>query len=161
MKQMKMQQSIVDDDFWTPLDLYERLCKLYNIKPELDVAASQQNTKCDNFLTNALFEEWYTLVGGGHNIRLVDVWCNPPHSLTEEFIRRADSQHKKYNINIMMIVPSNTESTKVWSELIENDHYDLVENHRVEGRPRFLQHGNTKTKFSSRNAYRVLIWRSH
>jgi len=151
MKQMKMQQSIVDDDFWTPIELYERLCKLYDIHPVLDVAASEINKKCDLFLDNALFQEWNVPTGFA-------VWCNPPHSMTEEFIRRADSQHKKYGIIIMMIVPSNTESAKVWSELIENDYEDLVENHRVEGRPRFLQHGNTKTKFSSRNAYRVLIW---
>jgi phage N-6-adenine-methyltransferase len=157
IKQMKMQQSTVDDDFWTPIELYERLCKLYDINPELDVAANSMNTKCDQYLTNALFEEWIT--NTTRNIIIVDVWCNPPHSLTEEFIRRADSQHKKYNMNIMMIVPSNTESTKVWSEIIEDDYKDLVENHRVESRLRFLQHGNTKTKFSSRNAYRVLIWR--
>jgi phage N-6-adenine-methyltransferase len=155
---MKMRQSIIDDDFWTPLELYERLCKLYDIHPKLDVAASSKNTKCEAWLENAMFEEWIIPLPNG--LFVSEVWCNPPHSMTEEFIRRADSQHKKYNINIMMIVPSNTESTKVWSELIENDYEDLVENHRVEGRPRFLQHGNTKTKFSSRNAYRVLIWRS-
>lgn len=155
MKQeMKMRQSIIDDDFWTPIDLYQRLCKLYSLNPQLDVAATIINKKCSFFLDNALFQEWILQDGSR-----VDIWCNPPHSMTEEFIRRADSQYRKYNLNIIMIVPSNTESTKVWSDLIETDYSDIVENHRVEGRPRFLQHGNTKTKFSSRNAYRVLIWR--
>jgi len=156
IQQMKMRQSIVDDEFWTKIEDYERLCKIYCLNPELDVAANKENTKCKNWIdkeSNALFTEW-TSFGC-----VVDVWCNPPHSMTEEFIRRADSQHKKYNMNIMMIVPSNTESTKVWSELIEDDYADLVENHRIEGRPRFLKHGFKKTKFSSRNAYRVIIWR--
>lgn len=149
-----MRQSIVDDEFWTPIELYERLCKLYQINPELDAAANEQNKKCKEFLTNALYEEW-TLKDG----MIVDVWQNPPHSLTEEMIRRADIQHKKWNMNIMMIVPTNVESSQVWTDIIEDDYLDKVENHRVHKRPRFLKHGFKKTKFASRNAYRVIIWR--
>lgn len=158
MQEFKMRQSIVDDEFWTPIELYDKLCKLYKITPELDAAANNENSKCEgNYLTNALFEEW--ILNTTQNIQPVDVWCNPPHSLTEEFIRRADSQHKKYNINIMMIVPTNVESSQVWTDIIEDDYNDKVENHRVYKRPRFLKHGFKKTKFSSRNAYRVIIWR--
>lgn len=154
---MKMQQSIVDDEFWTPIELYERLCKLYKIEPELDAAANEQNKKCDRFLDNAMFQEW--VIDNNGYFKRVDVWCNPPHSKTEEFIRRANTQHEKYNINIMMIVPTNVESSQVWTDIVEDDYVDKVENHRVFKRPKFLKHGFKKTKFSSRNAYRVIIWR--
>lgn len=153
---MKMQQSIVDDEFWTQIKDYERFCNNYKIKPELDAAANAQNSKCgENFLTNALFEEW-TLKDG----TVVDVWCNPPHSMTPEFIRRADNQHKKYNMNILMIIPTNTESSEVFHEVIEDEFVCKVENHPIRKRLRFLKHGFKKTKFSSRNAYRAIIWRA-
>lgn len=139
-----MRQSIIDDEFWTPKDLYDKLCGLYNIQPTLDAAANSQNTKCDMFLTNALFQEW----GEYHQ-----VWCNPPHSKTLEFIERAENQHKKYGIRIIMIVPANVISTKIWHRYIENKR----EYHAVEGRPKFLKHGKP-SKFPSRNSYIVILW---
>lgn len=155
IQQMKMQQSIVDDEFWTQIELKERLCKNYKINPKLDAAANEQNKKCDEFLDNALFQEW-TLKDG----TVVDVWCNPPHSMTEEFIRRADAQYRKYNMNILMIFPTNVESSIAFHEIIEDELTVKVENHPIFKRPRFLKHGFKKTKFSSRNAYRAIIWRS-
>lgn len=145
---MKMRQSITDDEFWTPKSLYEGLCKKYEMMPMLDAAATAGNTKCEFFLKDALHEEWLA-----HNCSTT-VWCNPPHSKTEKFIKRAESQHLRYNINIMMIVPANVLSTKVWHKLIEGKR----EYHAIEGRPKFLKHG-VPSKFPSRNAYVVILWR--
>ena len=148
MKQkLKMKQSIVDDEFWTPKSLYDDICKKYNIYPLLDAAANPDNSKCLHHLSDALHQEWFAYGA------ICDVWCNPPHSKTEEFIRRAEIQHIKYGMRIMMIVPANILSTKVWHELIE----DKREYHAIEGRPKFLKHG-VPSKFPSRNAYVIILW---
>lgn len=142
-----------EDSYETPPSLYSRLCAEYGVRPQLDTAAKDYNTKCLNYLTDALHQEW-TING-----RPVDVWCNPPHSMNEQFVRRADQQHKKHHCTILMIIPTNCQSAQFWHEIIENESQCFVENHPVLGRPRFLKHGR-KTKDASRNAYRVIIWRN-
>ena len=146
---MKMRQSIEDDEFWTPMDVYEKLCSMYQVNPKLDAAANDDNKKCDFYLTNAIFEEW-TLPCQ----EVVDVWCNPPHTLTLQVITRAHYQYQKYGMNIMMIVPANVMSTEVWHKYVENQ----VEYHGIEGRIRFRKHG-LQSEFPSRNAYVVILWR--
>lgn len=150
-----MRQSIIDDEFWTPKSLYDDLCKKYSVLPLIDVAANADNSKCRFHLYDALHQEW-VLDDDENKIKTeyyCDIWCNPPHTKTEEFIRRAESQHLKHGITIMMIVPANVLSTKVWHQLIENKR----EYHAIEGRPKFLKHG-VPSKFPSRNAYVVILW---
>ena len=143
IQKMKMKQSIKDDEFETPTDLYERLCNLYSIKPLLDVAANDSNTKCEYHLKDGLHDEWH-----------FDSWCNPPHTKTLHFIQRAEAQHIKHNINILMIVPANTISTQAWHRYIE----DKREYHAIYQRPTFWKNGR-RSKFPSRNAYICIVWR--
>jgi len=140
-----------EDEYETPQELYEKLCQKYQINPLLDAAANANNTKCQFFLGDALHTQW-TL--GDKYPEIVDVWCNPPHSRTEEFVKRADNQWQKYNINIIMIIPANTMSSNFWHECIEG----ITEYHAIKGRPTFLKNGKP-TKFNSRNAYVCVIWR--
>lgn len=139
-----------EDSYETNPKLIEFFEAVYDLDFWLDAAATAENTICPNWLNDALHQEWDC---EGH-----DVWCNPPHSLNEEFVRRADLQHKKYNINICMLIPANTISTDYYKELIEDYQQVFVENHPVQPRPAFLKDGK-KTKFGSRNAYQVIIWR--
>lgn len=149
-----------EDSYETPMDMFERLQSQYGMKFELDVATNSQpneyyNSKCYHHLDNAMFQEWVI-----ENWKVKeDVWCNPPHSMNEEFIRRADAQHKKHNINIVMIVPANVVGTKTWHELIETETKCMVENHPLKGRPKFLKLGR-KTKHPSRNSYVIIVWRA-
>src|SRR3989304_5372198 len=83
-----------EDSYETDPKLIERFQKQYNLNFQLDAAARKNNSVCNLFLEDALHQEW------GMSF---DVWCNPPHSKNEEFIKRADAQHKKHNINICMI----------------------------------------------------------
>lgn len=119
---------------------------MYGVKPKMDVAADCLNTKCEMFITrkeNALLRRWYW-----------DSWCNPPHSKTEDFVRKALGEWMEFNNNIIMIIPTNTMSSNFWHECIEN----IAEYHAVRGRPRFLKNGRP-AKFNSRNAYVCVIWR--
>ena len=138
--------------------LFKRMEKNYNLQFELDAAAKDYNTKCFRFLDDALHQEWHNFKADGIEKDFVDVWCNHPHSLNEEFIKRADSQHKEYNINICMIIPTNCQSMPTWHNLIESETELITENHPILKRPRFFKNGK-KTKHPSRNAYRVIIWR--
>ena len=144
-----------EDSYETDPELFKKIKSQYNLNFQLDAAAKHYNTKCLYFLGDALHQEW-TL--GDHKPELVDVWCNPPHSLNKEFIKRADAQHKKYNINICMIVPANCQSMPTWHKLIESETQTITENHPIKGRPTFFKLGR-KTKFPSRNAYHIIIWR--
>lgn len=152
LKKFDDQEDPDEDSYETPPALLERMAKYYSLNFELDAAATKENKVCEFYLDNALHQEWATPVFH------LDVWCNHPHSLNEEFIRRADAQHKKHNINICMIIPTNCQSAAFWHEIIENETEVFVENHPVDGRPHFLKNGK-KTKYRSRNAYRVIIWR--
>ena len=105
-----------EDSYETDPKLIYKFEKQYGLAFELDAAATEKNAKCDWFLNDALHQEWTR--DGGYK---VDVWCNPPHSLNEEFIKRADAQHKKHNINICMIVPTNCQSMPTWHKLIESE----------------------------------------
>ncbi len=142
-----------EDSYETPPELFERLELQYNMDFDLDTAAKEYNTKCDYYLDNSMFQEWVRDRG-----YRVDVWCNPPHSMNEEFIRRAEAQYLKHNINIVMIVPANVIGTKTWHELIENELKTFRENHPIKGRPKFQKNGKN-TKHPSRNSYTVIVWR--
>lgn len=144
-----------EDSYETDPKLFERMEKNYNLHFDLDAAAKDYNTKCLRFLDDALHQEWLALDPIGKS---VDVWCNHPHSLNEEFINRADAQHKKHNINICMIIPTNCQSMTTWHKLIESETKIITENHPLLKRPTFFKRGR-KTSFPSRNAYRVIIWR--
>ena len=135
-----------EDEYETPLNLFETLCFVYEIAPKLDVCATSQNKKCNIFFHkhyDALRYSW-----------IYDTWCNPPHSRTEDFVRNAYQQWLNHNINIIMIIPTNTMSSLFWHDCIEG----IAEFHAIKGRIRFLQNGKP-AKYSSRNAYVCVIWR--
>ena len=139
-----------DEDSYESQDkLLERMENNYELKFELDAAAKDYNSKCrENYLDDALHQEW--LVNG----KPVDVWCNPPHSKTKEFVKKAFEQWDRYNINIMMIIPANSICTKYADKYI----IDSAEYHPIIGRPRFLRDGEL-SEYPSRNSYFVVIWR--
>ena len=133
-----------DDEFETPTELYLKLCNKYNIFPKLDVAANETNKLCDKFCIDGLRESWSE-----------DVWCNPPHSKTGKFVEKAYNEWGFGNINILMIIPANTVSSKFWHKYIEG----IAEYHaQPQGRIRFNKN-KKPTAFQARTAYMVVVWR--
>ena len=132
-----------EDEYETPRELYKSLCEKYNIFPKLDVCADSNNSKCGLHLEDAFHKDWY-----------YDSWCNPPHSKTEDFVKRANTQWLNHNINILMIVPANSICTHYFEYIVEK----VVEIHPIFGRPQFLRYGKI-SKYPSRNSYFVVIWR--
>lgn len=137
------------DDYWeTPNELFRELCKKFKVTPVLDVACTLKNGMC---------KDGYYKDRGMDGLSLPwkkTIWCNPPHSQTESWVRKAFVEWNKHNTTIMMILPTNTMSSNFWHEYIEGK----AEYHPLEGRIRFLQDGKP-SKYPSRNAYVCIIWR--
>ncbi len=137
-----------EDEYETPNNVYEYLVLKYNIKPELDVCATNLNRKCAAFYNkenDGLKNEW-----------VFDVWCNPPHSKTEAFVKKAYSEWNKHNINILMIVPANAIGAHYFDPIFA--HGPEIQYYRYSGRIRFLQNGKPAPS-SSRNGYFAVIMR--
>jgi hypothetical protein len=150
-----------DDEYETPIELYYELCRKYEIDPMLDVATNSINGhfngKCrDNFTPefDALKHDWHPTQTV---YKQYDVWCNPPHSLTEEFVLKADEQWKKLNINILMIVPANAICAHYFDPILSGSPIH-ASYHRIPGRPVFLRDGKPAPN-SSRNSYFAVVWR--
>ena len=136
----------LSDEYETPHKLFSDICKKYEIVPMIDVCANVDNKKCSDFfnvVSDGLTCSW-----------TVDVWCNPPHSITGKFVKKAYEEWRENNINIIMIIPANTCSSKYWHKYIE----DNAEYHAIKGRIRFLYNGKP-SEFMSRNAYMCIIFR--
>jgi len=136
----------LSDEWETPKELYNYLCLKYKIHPQMDVAATRENSKCKYSLVkenSALEIDW-----------IYESWCNPPHSLNEEFVKKAYNEWAKHNITIMMILPANSLCTNYAEHWIE----PYTEYHPINRRfCKFLYQGEEKD--SSRNGYFVVIWR--
>lgn len=156
LHQRKRSESSLNDNYWTPDDVYELLCEQNDIEPLLDVACTEENKKCTKGLSDSLGRDW--VINHLHPT-IVDVWCNPPNSKLGEFIRKAFEQYDKWGMKIMMIVPANAVSSKAWWESIEDpkDAGEDIFYKPIKGRIKFLENGK-KTKYSARNAYMVVIW---
>ena len=99
-------------------------------------------------LDDSLNKDW---LYWDHQFR--DIWCNPPHSETEKWVRKACEEWAKLNQNIMMILPANSMCTNYAQECIEPH----AEYHPINRKfCKFLIDGEEKD--SSRNGYFVVIW---
>lgn len=152
----------LSDEWETPQDLFEKLCERFDIHPQLDVAATFYNRKCEYYipddhygssLNDEIPVEW--LRGN----KKLDVWCNPPNSKTKAFVLKAHKQWLRHNINIMMLVPCGVISRKyfrrIWDVFVEPKLG--VEVHPVD-RPSFI-HPEQEKRQNAMKDYIVIIWR--
>lgn len=158
LHQRKRSESSISDEWETPQDLFESLCRKHKIIPQLDAAATYKNKLCQFYFDknhDALEGNWCVLNNWEWNKMWADVWCNPPNSLTQKFIEKAWQQWKNHNINIIMLIPINATVTKNGEKYIWNE--ESVEIHPVLPTPRFIYKGEQMD--SSRNRYCVVIFR--
>lgn len=144
LHQRPRSKASLSDEYETPVSLFNELCTKYQQCPQTDAAANEKNTKCGAFLTD---------IATLGDVDRGDIWCNPPHSMNGYCVKLCHDYWKKWNRNVMMILPTNTMSSIYWHELIENKgHY-----HPIKGRIKFLVNGE-QSKHQSRNAYCVVVW---
>jgi len=150
LHQRKRSEASLSDEYETPNHIIAELSKRHGVFPQMDVACNDNNCKTKYRLPNisSLDVNW-------NNCYNSDVWCNPPHSLTKEFVIKADEQWKKHNLNIMMIIPANSITTKYFEKVSDN-----VEIYPIFGRITFLVDGKP-SPYPARNGYFCVIWRNN
>lgn len=113
-------------DIWgTPPELFDKLNKVFNFT--LDPAANAENAKCPKFYTeadNGLVQDWADEV----------VFCNPPYSNIQEWIRKARFSNAK---SVVMLIPARVE-TAYWFEHIWNKADEVL---LIKGRLKFVSEG--------------------
>jgi len=125
----------VNDEWETPLDIFQQGIKRTGIIPELDVCCTKQNTKCISYFTkegNGLYLEW-----------IRDWFCNPPYSEVDKWIERANNQSMKHKTNGFMLIfhKSDTKWYHKYIYNIETESY-LHKIYPIKGRVNFLLNGN-------------------
>jgi len=130
MTKAQTHQVIVNEnDSWeTPPDKLEEAMIKYDVNPVIDVCASFENKKFKRYFSphvNALNQEWTE-----------DFFMNPPYSEITLWMKKAWEEHKKYNVNALILVFAKT-SVKWWHEYVEGK----GEVHFQKGRIRFLLNG--------------------
>lgn len=101
------------EDWETPQDFYDRLNAKYHF--EWDLAASDDNAKCDNYFTrddNSLEQDWEGLSG--------NLFLNPPYGRELKlWVKKAATTGLKDKQNLVMLIPSRTD-TSYWHDYIFN-----------------------------------------
>jgi len=87
------------DEWETPKYLFEKLNAQYNFT--LDLAATDQNHKCEKYFTkeiDGLKQDWTGVC-----------WCNPPYSNISAWVKKAYKEAQKGNV-IVMLIPARTDT---------------------------------------------------
>ncbi len=96
----------------TPPDLFDKLNDEFNFT--VDVAADETNHKCAFYFSrggdggDGLESSW-------DNLR---VWCNPPYSDIESWVRKA---WREQNPLTVMLIPNDRTEQAWWQDLIESE----------------------------------------
>jgi len=141
------------DEWETPQEVYDYIVNELSFIPEIDVCAEYGNNKCSKFYSkeeDGLSHEWKTW----------NVWCNPPHSQTGKWVKYANEQWRKYNTNIVMLIPANTMGSIYFHKFVECETKTVrygVRYFPLLGRIRFLQNGKP-SEHKSRNSYIVVVF---
>lgn len=121
----------------------------------LDVAAAPHNTKCDRFFTkeqNGLAQSWAN----------EQIWCNPPFSDIEPWVRKAWREFEDTR-GIVMILPANRTEQTWWQKLVEprRDRGSGLTVEFLPGRMRFLYPGQERIGPNERPPFGccLLIWK--
>ena len=111
------------DEWATPQDTFDSLHREFDF--QLDAAASHENTKCEQFMSqdmDALRLDWYEAAASVRWPAAVDavdppsVWLNPPYSKCREFVAKAAEEARK-GCAVVCLVPSRTD-TRWWHDYV-------------------------------------------
>lgn len=151
LHQRKRTESSLSDIWETPKNVFDWLCAKYKFYPVLDICANYENKKCISYFGSDNTMKEYK--DGLKNRWAKKNWCNPPHSETEKWVKKACQEFIEYHNETMMIIPANSTTTS-YAECCIEPH---AESYPIYERPRFKQDGIQKD--SARNGYYVILWR--
>ena len=141
-----------NDEYGTPISLFLEACGKYNCTPQVDYFASEVNHVCDEYYTKSddAFSRSWTSNG----------FINPPYSrkLMPKVMQKAYEEHKKNNIELMILAYSKTD-TRWWWNYVEN--CPTCEVHFIKGRIKFLDAKGYQTKLPAPYPSVWIIYRKH
>ena len=110
---------MTNQNFETPKKIFNFAQKYFNLKFDLDVCATKQNTLCKNYFTkkdNSLLKDWkIDHYYDSNKGKFEGIFLNPPYNQASKFIKKATEQNKKNNLNIVGLFNVITD-TKVFHE---------------------------------------------
>ena len=116
------------NEWETPQGFFDRLNDEFNFT--LDVAATPDNAKCEEFYTKeneALLQDWPGVV-----------WCNPPYGKTiGKFVQKGYEEAQKGSL-VVMLIPARTD-TRYWHKYVMK----AKQIRFIEGRLYFNQNGKS------------------
>ena len=124
----------VQDEYGTPKELFQNICRKYDVYPEIDICASKTNHVVPNYITKEQNCFNYNITE--------DFFMNPPYSKVSEFMKFAHEQHLKNNVSCIILTYSKT-GTRWWHKYVQGitDHVYFQK-----GRIKFLDEKGHFTK---------------
>lgn len=120
----------------------------------IDVAAAPHNTKCHRYYTaeqDGLAQSWADET----------VWCNPPYSAIEPWVRKAwHETHRNGCRRVVLLLPANRTEQRWWQDLVEpyrDTEPSAMHVRFLPGRPRFLAPGQTVVGADERPPFGVCV----
>ncbi|NIT99632.1 MAG: hypothetical protein GWN01_01410 [Nitrosopumilaceae archaeon] len=153
-----MTEKSESNEWYLPKSLFIKYCKLVNLRPKPDVAATKKYHLCEYYFTeedDALKQEWLIKAG----TKKTGIWVNPPlkRMMTKKFVNKACQQWIKHNLNILMIIPTGVISRKyfrnIWKLFKRGYFVDII----PIDRPHFIHNGEIGDQ--ARNDYILLVFR--
>lgn len=147
-----------DDHYETPQWLFDDIVKKTRLKFDLDLCATDDNTKCMCYIDEEMdilsrtddFHWQYHMIADA-------LFCNPPRSKNGKFVDFVhDILWKKWNFNIVMLLCWNDLGNKYGKKLLPliiNGEIEIVENY---GKIKFYKNGK-ESEFVSRLTY-FSVW---
>lgn len=118
------------DEWATPANLFQELDEEFHFG--IDVCATPENAKCENFFTkkeDGLKQNW-----GGHGT----IWCNPPYGRQiKNWVRKA-CETAKDGYTTVMLIPARTDTRWFHTYVYQKPNIEI---RFIKGR---LKYGNSK-----------------
>lgn len=147
---IKTQSNHYADNLTTPIEIFRKCQKIWNTECTLDVCATKNTTKCNDYFSikdNGLKQEWKSKC----------IWCNPPHSQTGLWVKKAYEQWIKHNIRIIMLLPVNTLTSNYFKKYAMP--YIKFQKKMILSRINFLNpRTNKPSKYNSVNGYMTIFY---
>lgn len=139
-------------DYWhTPPELYKLLDQEFAF--DLDAACHRENALANYVITegqDALTTEWQVWP----SVRAV--WCNPPYSKMDAFVRRAWEQCQAHRLTVVLLIPAYTDPGYWWDVIVP--HADEIR--FLKGRVNFLENGEQRQNARFPSVVVVFKWRA-
>lgn len=115
------------DEWETPIDLFNNLNKEY--KFTLDPCSTDENCKC---------KKHYTIIDDGLSKSWINetVFCNPPYSNIQNWVKKCDYEFKTNNVISVMLIPARTDTKWFHDDIYKKYKVDFIK-----GRLKFSNKG--------------------